>query len=43
MLSDTIFHSVIYELLVAPEYQGKGIGSELVNRCKSGASFNDLI
>ncbi len=35
VLSDTIFRSVIYDLLVAPEYQGKGIGSELVNRCKS--------
>ena len=33
VLSDTIFRSVIYDLLVAPEYQGKGIGSELVNRC----------
>lgn len=33
VLSDTIFRSVIYDLLVAPEYQGKGIGSELVRRC----------
>jgi ribosomal protein S18 acetylase RimI-like enzyme len=35
VLSDTIFRSVIYDLLVAPDYQGKGIGSELVNRCKN--------
>lgn len=35
VLSDTIFRSVIYDLLVAPEYQMKGIGSDLVNRCKS--------
>jgi len=35
VLSDTIFHSVIYDLLVAPEYQGRGIGKELVNRCKN--------
>ncbi|MDD4492918.1 MAG: GNAT family N-acetyltransferase [Eubacteriales bacterium] len=35
VLSDAIFRSVIYDLLVAPEYQGKGIGSELVNRCKN--------
>ena len=35
VLSDTIFRSVIYDLLVAPEYQRQGIGKELVNRCKS--------
>lgn len=35
VLSDTIFRFVIYDLLVNPEYQGKGIGSELVNKCKS--------
>ncbi|NLN46359.1 MAG: GNAT family N-acetyltransferase [Clostridiaceae bacterium] len=33
VLSDTIFRSVIYDLLVSPAYQGKGIGSELVRRC----------
>ncbi|HKM34998.1 MAG TPA: GNAT family N-acetyltransferase [Lachnospiraceae bacterium] len=33
VLSDTIFRSIIYDLLVAPEYQGNGIGSELVRRC----------
>jgi len=35
VLSDTIFRSIIYDLLVSPEYQGKGIGSELIRRCKS--------
>jgi GNAT superfamily N-acetyltransferase len=35
VLSDTIFRSIIYDLLVAPEYHGKGIGSELVRRCKA--------
>jgi len=35
VLSDTIFRSVIYDLLVAPEYQGRGVGKELVNRCKN--------
>ncbi|MFT3952528.1 MAG: GNAT family N-acetyltransferase [Oscillospiraceae bacterium] len=35
VLSDTIFRSVIYDLLVDPAYQSKGIGKELVNRCKS--------
>ena len=33
VLSDTMFRSVIYDLLVAPEYQKKGIGSELVRKC----------
>ena len=33
VLSDTMFRSVIYDLLVLPEYQGKGIGSELIRRC----------
>lgn len=33
VLSDTIFRSVIYDLLVLPEYQNNGIGSELVRRC----------
>jgi GNAT superfamily N-acetyltransferase len=29
VLSDTIFRSVIYDLLVDPPYQGQGIGTEL--------------
>jgi GNAT superfamily N-acetyltransferase len=33
VLSDTIFRSIIYDLLVDPEYHGKGIGTELVRRC----------
>ncbi|MCL2433238.1 MAG: GNAT family N-acetyltransferase [Clostridia bacterium] len=33
VISDTIFRSVIDALAVLPEYQGKGIGSELVRRC----------
>ena len=35
VLSDTIFRSTIYDLLVAPKYQGQNIGRKLVNRCKN--------
>lgn len=33
VLSDQMFRSVIFDLAVLPEYQGKGIGTELVRRC----------
>jgi ribosomal protein S18 acetylase RimI-like enzyme len=33
VLSDTMFRSIVYDLLVLPEYQNRGIGSELVRRC----------
>lgn len=33
VLSDTIFRSIIYDLLVLPEFQNKGIGTELARRC----------
>ena len=33
VLSDKMFRSIIYDLLVLPEYQNKGIGKELVKRC----------
>lgn len=33
VLSDTIFRSTIYDLVVDPEYQGKGIGGEILRRC----------
>ena len=33
-LSDKMFRSVIYDLAVLPEYQGNGIGKELVKRCR---------
>ena len=32
-LSDTMFRSVIYDLLVSPDHQRNGIGKELVRRC----------
>ena len=33
VLSDAMFRSIIYDLLVLPEYQNKGVGSELLQRC----------
>lgn len=34
VLSDKMFRSVIYDLAVLPEFQGNGIGKELVKRCR---------
>ena len=33
VLSDKMFRSVIYDLIVLPEFQNKGIGKELLKRC----------
>lgn len=33
VLSDKCIRSVIYDLVIDPEYQGNGIGKELVKRC----------
>lgn len=33
VLSDKIIRSVIYDLVVDPEFQNKGIGKELIKRC----------
>lgn len=33
VLSDKIIRSVIYDLVILPEYKNKGIGTELVKRC----------
>lgn len=34
VLSDLMFRSVIYDLAVLPEYQGNGVGKELVKICR---------
>jgi len=33
VLSDTIIRAVLYDVAVAPAYQGQGIGKALVQRC----------
>ena len=33
VLSDQMFRPIIYDLVVLPEFQNKGIGKELVKRC----------
>jgi len=33
VLSDKIIRSVIYDLVILPEYRSKGIGKELIKRC----------
>ena len=33
VLSDKIIRSIIYDLVIFPKYQRKGIGEELVRRC----------
>lgn len=33
VLSDTVFRSVVYDLIVDPLYQNKGIGTQLMHRC----------
>ncbi len=32
LVSDGILHAMIYELIVLPEYQGQGIGGEILER-----------
>lgn len=33
VLSDKFIRSIIYDLVILPEYQNKGIGNELLKRC----------
>ena len=32
MLSDGVLHGMIYEMIVLPQFQGRGIGSEILRR-----------
>ena len=43
VLSDLMFRSVIYDLAVLPEYQGKGIGKELVRICQQQVPDSEWI
>ena len=35
VLSDTCVRSVVYDLAVEPAWKGRGIGSELLRRCRA--------
>jgi len=43
VLSDKVFRSVIYDLAVLPEYQGRGIGRELVMRCVAACEGSEWL
>lgn len=43
VLSDLMFRSVIYDLAVLPEYQGNGIGKELVRKCRKQVSNSEWL
>lgn len=43
VLSDLHFRSVIYDLAVLPAFQNKGIGSELVRRCRQACEGSEWL
>lgn len=43
VLSDLHFRSIIYDLAVLPEYQNKGIGKELVQRCINSCESSEWL
>ena len=42
-LSDLHFRSVLLDLAVLPEFQGNGIGSELVRRCRNACPDSEWL
>lgn len=43
VLSDLHFRSIIYDLAVLPEFQNKGIGLELVRRCRNACESSEWL
>ena len=43
VLSDMHFRSVIYDLAVLPAFQNRGIGRELVRRCRNACSGSEWL
>ena len=43
VLSDLHFRSIIYDLAVLPAFQKKGIGKELVRRCRSACESSEWL
>ncbi|MDO4304956.1 MAG: GNAT family N-acetyltransferase [Bacillota bacterium] len=43
VLSDLHFRSIIYDLAVLPEFQNKGIGRELVQRCINACESSEWL
>ncbi len=43
VLSDLHFRSIIYDLAVLPEFQHKGIGKELVQKCRNACETSEWL
>lgn len=43
VLSDLHFRSIIYDLAVLPQFQNKGIGKELVQRCRNACKDSEWL
>lgn len=43
VLSDLHFRSIIYDLAVLPAFQHRGIGSELVRRCRNACNGSEWL